>query len=178
MEFEAKLRELLKRHGMSQADLAESIGTYQTQVSRWLESNTPPKWNYLLKIARVFDVSVDFLVDPAQDEPPKPQLLPEDEAFILDQYRTLKSTGMIDKERAVAGLTIATRFPAGQVFAVDTSGGKTIKEADLTQSGLARAREEARASRPPSKAETDPIPGGKDVGSKRVGKLPRGRGQS
>lgn len=101
MEFAEKVRSLLKSLRLSQADLAEAIGTNQPQVSRWLDSNTPPKWAYLLKMARTLDVSVDYLIDPAQVAPPRASELTEDERFLLRSFRALK----IDADTAVSRMS-------------------------------------------------------------------------
>lgn len=88
MTFSAKVRDLLKRHRLSQADLAEAIGTNQPQISRWLEKDRPPqKTALLLRLARSLGTSVDFLIDDAMDEPPAPPELTEDERYLLRTYR-------------------------------------------------------------------------------------------
>jgi transcriptional regulator with XRE-family HTH domain len=107
MDFAEKVRNLLRAHGLSQSDLAEALGTNQQQVSRWLEANTPPKWSYLLKMARTLDVTTDYLIDNSLDEMPRPQSLPEDETAILRLYRSLKRTGALDEDAALTGLAAA-----------------------------------------------------------------------
>lgn len=107
MDFANKVRELLKDRKLSQADLAEALGTNQQQVSRWLEGNNPPKWDYLLRMARFFDVTTDYLLGHEVAHPAP--ALPEDEAAILRLYRNLKSRGAIDESLATHGIALATK---------------------------------------------------------------------
>ena len=98
MEFAAKVRKLLKSRGLSQADLAAALGTKQQTVSRWLETNTPPKWHYLLGLARALGVPADYLIDRDQDAPPRE--LGEDERALLAIIRALR----LDREEATRRL--------------------------------------------------------------------------
>lgn len=98
-EFARKVREQLKARKVSQAELAEAIGTSQQVVSRWLESNTPPKSTYLLRLARYFDLPVDYLIDDAQGEPPPSHaVLSEDERIVLAVVRGLRDLGVAPDE--------------------------------------------------------------------------------
>jgi len=58
-----RIRDLLKRDGMTQAELAQRIGGSGSSLSRFLSSKTDkPGDENLLRIARVFNVSTDFLL--------------------------------------------------------------------------------------------------------------------
>jgi transcriptional regulator with XRE-family HTH domain len=72
MKFAAKLAALLRDRGLTQADLAELVGTNQPQISRWMDAPNPPKAEYLLRIARALQVSVDYLIDESAESPPRP----------------------------------------------------------------------------------------------------------
>src|SRR4051794_10286382 len=118
MMFAEKVRNLLKERRLSQSDLAEALGTSQPQVSRWLEGGTPPRWDYLLKMARALGVSVDYLIDAEQDEPPRPPELTDDERFVLQLYRDLR----LSREEAARGLA-AMAGPALHQDAPPPQGG-------------------------------------------------------
>src|SRR3954469_22427334 len=100
MTFAEKVRNLLKARRLSQSELAEALGTSQPQVSRWLEGGTPPRWDYLLKMARTLGVSADYLIAAEQDEPPQPPSLTDDERFVLQLYRDLR----LSRDEAARGL--------------------------------------------------------------------------
>lgn len=115
MEFAAKVRHLLKVKGLTQLELAECIGTSQQVVSRWLESNTPPKAPYLLKLARALGVMADYLIDDAQEEPaPAEPSVSDDERYVVRTIRALN----LSFEEAVRRLALA----AGEM--TTEAGGK------------------------------------------------------
>jgi transcriptional regulator with XRE-family HTH domain len=155
MTFAEKTRALLKAQRLSQSELAERLGTNQPQVCRWLEANTPPRGDYLLKLARVLGVTADYLIDPDQEEPPKPAVLPDDERYLLQLYRDLG----LSREEAARALAGAARV-ASQTAQGDAWVPGPVR--DLSRSEDARQRERGRsAKRPPSERE----PNGQDEGS-------------
>lgn len=129
MEFSEKIRRLLKAHRLSQADLAKSLGTNQQQVSRWLDAKAPPKAAYLLRLARALGVTVDYLIDDAQDEPaPGPGLHP-DEAYLV---RVVRGIGL-NFEEAIA------RLWGGEPEGAAREGGVGRTRAHRDLSEIARA---------------------------------------
>jgi transcriptional regulator with XRE-family HTH domain len=151
MRFADKVRGLLKAQRLSQSELAAMLGTSQPQVSRWLEGDTPPRWDYLLKMARALGVSADYLIDPALEEAPRPPELSEDERFVLQLYRDLGLTRE-DAARALAGTV--RPVPEGKPGAPWVPGAVR----DLTQGELARQRQRDRGRTPrrsPSSREPD-----------------------
>jgi len=60
--FPAKLRVLRKSHGLSQGQLAKKIGADLQRVSKYERGVIWPTMELMVKIAKVFDVSVDFLI--------------------------------------------------------------------------------------------------------------------
>ena len=69
MRFADKLIQLRKEKGLSQEDLADSLGVSRQAVSRWEQGNTFPDLPNLQKIVKVFGVSADYLIcdDYAED---------------------------------------------------------------------------------------------------------------
>lgn len=56
------LRELRKEKNLSQKQLAESIGTTFTNLSRWELGQFEPDFNTLIKISSFFNVTTDYLL--------------------------------------------------------------------------------------------------------------------
>jgi transcriptional regulator with XRE-family HTH domain len=154
MTFAEKVRTLLKACRLSQSDLAEALGTSQPQVSRWLEASTPPRSDYLLKMARTLGVPVDYLIDAEQDEPPRPPGLSDDERYLLQLYRDLR----LSRDEAARGLAAMAR--AALHPDLPPQGGAWLPGAvrDLTAGDRARARGPRRGT---SKREPD----GQDEGT-------------
>ena len=67
MTFSEKLIRLRRREGLSQEALAEALGVSRQAVSRWEQRTALPDSAKLLPCARHFGVSVDWLLDDAQD---------------------------------------------------------------------------------------------------------------
>ena len=62
MRFADKLIQLRKAKGLSQEDLADSLGVSRQAISRWEQGNTFPDLPNLQKIVKVFGVSADYLI--------------------------------------------------------------------------------------------------------------------
>lgn len=62
MDFANRLKELRKRKGISQNDLANLIQVHFTQVSRYERGETKPNAEAMTKLAKALDTTVDFLM--------------------------------------------------------------------------------------------------------------------
>ena len=67
MPFGEKLTRLRKREGLSQESLAENLGVSRQAVSRWEQGTALPDAAKLLPCARLFRVSVEWLLDETRD---------------------------------------------------------------------------------------------------------------
>ena len=67
MTFGEKLTRLRKREGLSQESLAENLGVSRQAVSRWEQGTALPDAAKLLPCARLFRVSVEWLLDETRD---------------------------------------------------------------------------------------------------------------
>ena len=57
-----RIKELRTARGMSQVELAEKLGISKQSVSNWENDNIQPSIQMLVKIARTFSVSTDYLL--------------------------------------------------------------------------------------------------------------------
>ena len=57
------IRNLRKMFNISQVDLASSLGVTKQCVSNWENDNILPSVEMLVKIAKFFNVSTDYLLD-------------------------------------------------------------------------------------------------------------------
>ena len=67
MKFGEKLSFLRKQRGMTQKDLAEKLNISRQAVSRWERGTAEPSTENLISIGKLFDVSVDELLDEHSD---------------------------------------------------------------------------------------------------------------
>lgn len=57
-----RIRELRVASGLSQVELAKKLGVSKQSVSNWENDNIQPSIEMLVKIARTFNVSTDYLL--------------------------------------------------------------------------------------------------------------------
>lgn len=57
-----KLKELRLEAELSQKELADKFGTTQRNISNWEAGNNEPDIEMIIKIAKFFDVSTDYLL--------------------------------------------------------------------------------------------------------------------
>lgn len=58
-----KIKKLRSSYNMSQVDLAKQLGVSKQCVSNWENDNVQPSVEMLVKIAKFFNVSADYLLD-------------------------------------------------------------------------------------------------------------------
>lgn len=62
MTFPDRLRFLMKQNDITQSALAERLCTSQQTVSRWVTGKFQPDIDQLITMAKLFNVSVDYLI--------------------------------------------------------------------------------------------------------------------
>lgn len=65
--FYEKITELSAKKGMSVARMAQELGLSNATATKW-RHGAKPYYNTLLKVAKYFDVDVEFLVDDDYDD--------------------------------------------------------------------------------------------------------------
>ena len=85
MDLPTKINRLLDERSWSQRDLARRMRRSAQSLNNWM-NGVEPKRKDLLIIARALGVSVEYLIDDAQDRPPPPAITPA-EQMLLDVIR-------------------------------------------------------------------------------------------
>ena len=65
-----RIKALRLEHGLRQVDLAEKIGVLQSTISQWENGKIEPDIESLIKIASVFETSIDNVVGEETPHPP------------------------------------------------------------------------------------------------------------
>lgn len=60
--FAATLRDLMEKHGTTQKELAKSVGVRPQTISLYMSGDTQPTVDNILKIAKYFNVTTDYLI--------------------------------------------------------------------------------------------------------------------
>lgn len=77
------LRELRKSCGITTEEMATHLGVTKQAISRWELGQTYPELHYLPKIAAMFNVSIDFLLN---YKPESVEIMNEDEELLKSKY--------------------------------------------------------------------------------------------
>lgn len=77
------LRELRKSCGITTEEMATHLGVTKQAISRWELGQTYPELHYLPKIAAMFNVSIDFLLN---YKPESVEITNEDEELLKSKY--------------------------------------------------------------------------------------------
>lgn len=71
MAIKDKIKQLRQEKNWSQAQLGMKMGIHQKQVSAYERGRNIPSTEVLMKIADIFDVSLDYMASEAQGKPAK-----------------------------------------------------------------------------------------------------------
>jgi transcriptional regulator with XRE-family HTH domain len=89
-----RIKALRKEKGWSQGELAEKVATDGRQISRYENGHITPSADVLVKLAQVFDVSVDYLL--IEDAPRRP--LKVEDPGLLERLQDVQY--LTDEDRA------------------------------------------------------------------------------
>ena len=62
-----RIRELRKSHSLSQVELARELHVSKQTISNWENNNIPPSVDTLVRIAKFFQVSTDYLLGRSEE---------------------------------------------------------------------------------------------------------------
>ncbi|MBW7823408.1 helix-turn-helix domain-containing protein [Streptococcus thermophilus] len=91
MDFAERLKTLRKQANFTQKEIAEKIGISQPAYGDWERGTKKPTQENLVKLAKIFNVSVDNLLD---------NTIEEDELANVEVLFRMASDGLTDEEKA------------------------------------------------------------------------------
>lgn len=102
MTFGEKIQKLRKEAGLSQEELSYQLGVSRQAVSKWERDNGYPETEKIVRMSRLFNVSLDYLLN--DDDLQKPEISPDEkgiyisremaEGFLSYQKRKLQKMGI------------------------------------------------------------------------------------
>ncbi|MFR1841689.1 MAG: helix-turn-helix domain-containing protein [Oscillospiraceae bacterium] len=102
MTFGEKIQKLRKEAGLSQEEFSYQLGVSRQAVSKWERDNGYPETEKIVRMSRLFNVSLDYLLN--DDDLQKPEISPDEkgiyisremaEGFLSYQKRKLQKTGI------------------------------------------------------------------------------------
>lgn len=93
MEFSERLKDLRKQAELTQVDVAEKLGISQPAYASWERGVKKPTQDNLVKIAKIFNVSLDSLLDNEVEQ--------EDELANVELLFRMTSDGLTEEEKAI-----------------------------------------------------------------------------
>jgi len=124
MSFEDKLIALRKRKGLSQEDFANELNVSRQSVFKWESGQNTPDISKLKKIAQLFEVSLDFLLDDNQTFKEKEIEIKKEATIEPFQLESIKKSTMIN---FVLGLILSIVFSIMEVVVLFAFPGIILK---------------------------------------------------
>ncbi len=103
--FAARLRQARQAKGLSQAALAETVGTRQSQISRNENGRRLPDSETLCRLADALELTTDYLMGRTDD--PDPRAHPAADTI----HRDIRTLGPADRELAHAIIRLLVARP-------------------------------------------------------------------
>jgi len=98
-EFAYRLKELRKKKGISQDELAVLIEVHFTQVSRYERGETKPNAEAMTKLAKALDTTVDFLMNGTADDVVKDAGLEKEQ---ISRFKEVQDLETEDKRKVLS----------------------------------------------------------------------------
>ena len=92
MAFSVRLKELRKQAHLTQVELAKRLGIGQSSYADWERGKKKPTQENLVKIARVLNVSIDYLVGNSEEK---------SELDNIELLFRMNSKGLTDEEKEI-----------------------------------------------------------------------------
>jgi len=105
MSLAEKIKLLRKEKGWSQYQLGEKVGVHGKHVSKWENDKFIPNLEAVRKLARLFEVSTDYLLF---DDVPRSSQISLHDPEMLEQFEKVEKLNIEDKEavkRVVQAMT-------------------------------------------------------------------------
>lgn len=93
MEFSERLKTLRKQAGFTQVDVASKLGLSQQAYASWERGAKKPTQDNLVKIAKVLNVSIDYLVGNLEEK--------SDKLDNIEFLFRMNSEGLTEEEKEV-----------------------------------------------------------------------------
>ena len=103
MIFADKLIQLRKKSGWSQEELAEQMGVSRQSISKWEGAQSIPDLEKIIRLAKLFSVSTDYLLLDELGEPEQAPALPGEEDPALRRITMEQANAFMEIKAKTAG---------------------------------------------------------------------------
>ena len=93
MDLSEKIFKMRKANGLSQDELSDQMSVSRQSISKWESGQSTPELDKIIKLAEIFDVTTDYLLQPSETDEliMKTSILEKQQREILDQQRKTKN---------------------------------------------------------------------------------------
>ncbi|MEY8517301.1 helix-turn-helix domain-containing protein [Lachnospiraceae bacterium 29-84] len=91
MDFSIRLENLIEEKNMTQKELSLELHIAPTTLNGYINNYREPDFRTLIRLARYFDVSTDYLLGLCTEKKPAPSSLSPAEGALIHLYRSLGS---------------------------------------------------------------------------------------
>lgn len=88
MELSQKLKELRKKQGLTQLELAERLFVSRQAISGWEAGTSRPSTENLQSLSKLYNVPLEMLLDDTAEAEPEPEKLPEEDRPEEEKHET------------------------------------------------------------------------------------------
>lgn len=110
MELSQKLKELRKKQGLTQLDLAEKLFVSRQAISGWEAGTSRPSTENLQSLSKLYNVPLAMLLDDTVAAEPEPEKLPEEDRPEEERHETEQNKARRKddkkKKRLVVGVAL------------------------------------------------------------------------
>lgn len=89
MSFSLRLENLIEENDITQRQLSTELHIAATTLNGYVNNHREPDFHTLVRLARYFDVSTDYLLGLTDEKKPLPSTLNTAEGTLIRLYRTL-----------------------------------------------------------------------------------------
>ena len=144
MELSQKLKELRKKHGLTQLELAERLFVSRQAISGWEAGTSRPSTENLQSLSRLFNIPLETLLDDTAEAEPAaaPEKLPAEEQAKEED----KGQGKARRYKAIVlvivllAILLTTAVLAHRRTAQEKTGVMTFSEMECEDIDLAGAK--------------------------------------
>jgi len=134
MNLSEKILKLRKANGLSQDELSEQLNISRQSISKWESGQATPEPDKIVKLAEIFDVSTDYLLQPSETDELKlkASILEKQQQEILQRQHKIQNWHFLIISSFVSLLAIATIVFISRYVAFPDNGngygilGKTL----------------------------------------------------
>lgn len=131
MTFGEKLKEARKKTGLTQEELAELIGISRAAVAKWETDNGLPDIENLKAVAKLLDVSIDYLLDDGGSI----DLSVTKKAIDLEKYGDGKKLSRI-KKLEIKERIVREAYPDAEIIRLTLTGIKNSKRETVADQAI------------------------------------------